>query len=485
MAVPMMQFFDWLDFHANARPADLAIVTPRAKLTYGQLRFVSLGIAARLAKLGIRRGQRVAMYAINPALQCALVVALNRLGVALCILPQEAPRRKAGLEALRFDWFLTDGEEEAPCNRIPIGLGWLTTSEPDPAQEFTGFSSPDDICLILMSSGTTSAAKPIGYTVRQMENRIIWRGFGEQATHSGEKTALLSGLASMMGFHISFGTMWGGGTMYIGWDSEAILQIIAAERIDRLFGSPPLLAKTMDTLDAKPADVSSLRLVYAGGDSIPPALAQRIMTKLCKNLLGGFGMNETGQIASVSVARSGFKSDLVGYLYPWAEAQSVDEEDKVLPPDTEGRLRFRSASTSDGYLENPEATAAYFKDGWFYPGDVGWVTRDRMLVFSGRRSEFIKAKGAKINPSKIDQVVAGQPGVTECAAFGVPQSDGIDEIWLGIAGAPDLSALKAYCRDKLGDFAPARFLKLDKIPRNESGKILRWRLTEMARESRS
>ena len=480
----MMQLFDWLDFHANARPTDLAIVTPRAKLTYGQLRFVSLGIAARLTKLGVRRGQRVAMYAVNPALQCALVVALNRLGVAVNILPHEAPRRKAGLEVLRYDWVLTDSDEETPGNKIPLALEWLTTSEPDPTLDLTGFSNPDDICLILMSSGTTSAAKPIGYTVRQIENRIMWRGFGEQATHSGEKTALLSGLASMMGFHITFGTMWGGGTMYIGWDAENVLSIVASERIERLFASPPLLAKTMDALDAKPVDVSSLRLVYAGGDSIPVPLARRITNKLCKNLLGGFGMNETGQIASVSVARSGFKNDLVGYLYPWAEAQSVDEDDRVLPPDTEGRLRFRSASTPDGYIENPEATAAYFKDGWFYPGDVGWVTRDRMLVFSGRRSEFIKSKGAKINPSKIDQTIFGQPGITECAAFGVPAKDDLDDIWLGYVGEPDLAALKAFSKDKLGDFAPAHFLKVDKIPRNESGKILRWRLTEMAREGK-
>ncbi len=478
----MMQFFDWLDFHANARPADIAIVSPRVKLTYGQLRITSKGIAARLSKLGLKPGQRVALYAVNPALQCAIVVALNRLAVAVCILPFEAPRRKAGLEVLEYDWVLTDdAEEEVRGRKIPVAIDWLT-SEIDPSLELRGFSNPDDICLILMSSGTTSAAKPIGYTVRQMENRIMWRGFGEQATHSGEKTALLSGLASMMGFHITFGTFWGGGTMYIGWDAENVVRLIANERIDRLFGSPPLLAKTMDTLDAKPMDVSCLRLVYAGGDSIPVALARRITGKMCKNLLGGFGMNETGQIASVSVTRSGFQNNLVGYLYPWAEAQSVDEDDKVLPPDTEGRLRFRSASTSDGYVENPEATAEYFKDGWFYPGDVGWVTRERMLVFSGRRKEFIKTKGARINPSKIDQLVAGQPGIAECAAFGVPSDDDLDEIWLGYAGNPDLAALQAFCKDKLGDFAPAHYLKIDKVPRNESGKVLRWRLTEMVKE---
>src|SRR5690242_16643134 len=168
----MMQFFDWVDFHANARPNDLAIVTPRAKLTYGQLRFVSQGIAARLTKLGVRHGQRVAMFALNPALQCALVVALNRFGVAVCILPMEAPRRKAGLEALQFDWLLSDSDEDAPGNKIPLQLEWLTTSEPDATLELKGFSNPNDMCLILMSSGTTSAAKPIGYTVRQMENRI-------------------------------------------------------------------------------------------------------------------------------------------------------------------------------------------------------------------------------------------------------------------------------------------------------------------------
>jgi long-chain acyl-CoA synthetase len=105
-----------------------------------------------------------------------------------------------------------------------------------------------------------------------------------------------------------------------------------------------------------------------------------------------------------------------------------------------------------------------------------------MLVFSGRRSEFIKTKGAKINPNKIDELAASQPGIVECAAFGVPQDDDLDQIWLSYAGDPDLAALQAFCKEKLGDFAPGHYLKVDKVPRNESGKILRWRLTEMVKE---
>jgi len=479
-----MHFFDWLDFHANARPADIAIVTPRVKLTYGQLRPISLALAARLHGLGLRRGQRVALLALNPALQIALIVALNRLGVALCILPQEAPRRKAGLDALAFDWYLTDAQEESRAKQIPVALEWLNTNEPAAGIELNGFANDDDICLIMMSSGTTSAPKPIGYTVRQMEYRIMWRGFGEQATVPGERTALLQGLASMMGFHITFGTLWGGGTIYMGWDAKNVVPLIAGERIHRLFASPPLLQQTMDAFEQNPADVSSLRLVYLGGDSIPTALAHRITQKFCANLLGGFGMNETGQIAAVSVARSNFKSEQVGFLYPWAEAQSVDDDDNVLPPGTEGRLRFRSKSTSDGYLENPEATAAQFKDGWFYPGDSGWITQDRMLVFSGRRAETIKTKGAKIAPHKIDQTVANYPGIKEAAAFGVAGSDDTDEIWLAVVSDQpiDIAALKAFCAEKMGAYAPAHFLQIDKLPRNEGGKILRWALMDMARE---
>jgi len=479
-----MHFFDWLDFHASARPADTAIVTPRVTLTYGQIRPISLSLAARLHGLGVRRGQQVALFALNPALQIALIAALNRLGAAVCILPREVPRRKAGLEALAFDWYLTDAQEESGAKQIPIALDWLNANEPTTGIDVSGFASPGDICLIMMSSGTTSAPKPIGYTVRQMEYRIMWRGFGEQATIPGERTALLQGLASMMGFHIAFGTLWGGGTIYMGWDAKNVVALIAGERIHRLFASPPLMQQTMDAFEQKPANVSSLRLVYLGGDSIPTTLARRITQSFCANLLGGFGMNETGQIAAVSVARSNFKIEQVGFLYPWAEAQAVDDEDDVLPRGTEGRLRFRSKSTSDGYLENPEATAAQFKDGWFYSGDSGWVTQDRMLVFSGRRTETIKTKSAKIAPHKIDQMVAGYPGIKEAAAFGVAGADDTDEIWLAVVSdrTLDMAALRDFCGEKMGAYAPAHFMQIDKLPRNEGGKILRWALMDMARE---
>jgi acyl-CoA synthetase (AMP-forming)/AMP-acid ligase II len=135
-----------------------------------------------------------------------------------------------------------------------------------------------------------------------------------------------------------------------------------------------------------------------------------------------------------------------------------------------------------GYLNDPEANAEHFKDGWFYPGDTGHISEDRVLTVTGRVSERINAGGVKVSPEIVEQAILPFEGIAECAAFGAPDAIGAEQIWLAIVANKDLDfeELRKHCTAKLGVRAPRQFLTLAALPRNETGKVLRAELVELA-----
>ena len=486
----MLQIPDWIDFEAALYPQTVALAEPFVTLTYGQLSRGSIAAARKLKDQGVARGHTAAVQAVSPGLQLILMLALHRLGVTACMLPQEAPRRRAGLEALSFDWLITAHDEKistAPV--IPVGLDWLTALQLTDAVWPGGFESADEISLISISSGTTSPPKPMPFTLEVLEKRIVWRSWGgDLITGHGSKTMVMGGLGTMNGFLSLMGVLWCGGTAYMGWPPDQVPGLVADEKIERLFSSVYFLARTLEAARAGAVmDFSSLKLIHAGGDFLSAHLVRQVTQSLCPNLQADFGTNEVGRIAMKSVGVAGFHAQDAGPICPWAQVQAVNEKDEVLPPGREGHLRFKSPLMVPGYLNHPEATQKRFRNGWFYSDDIGWVTADRMLVVSGRATEFIQTGEDRFNPVEIDQAVAGHPAIIEAAAFGVLGTDTLHEIWLALVPRTPITdaELRAFCAEKLGARAPRHFVRMDALPRSETGKVMRHLLAQMARKTRA
>ena len=162
----------------------------------------------------------------------------------------------------------------------------------------------------------------------------------------------------------------------------------------------------------------------------------------------------------------------------------LDEAGRQVPDGTEGIVRLRSPYSVSGYLGDAEETATAFRDGWFYPGDVGCVTRNDLLIIAGRAKEILNLGGAKLRPQSIEQALASFPGVVEAAAFGVSNGLGIEEPWAAIVCGSKLDGneLRAHCRRLLpGTHVPVQFVTVDALPRNETGKLDRSRLVELAK----
>jgi acyl-coenzyme A synthetase/AMP-(fatty) acid ligase len=133
------------------------------------------------------------------------------------------------------------------------------------------------------------------------------------------------------------------------------------------------------------------------------------------------------------------------------------------------------------YYKNPEATYKSFKDGWFYSGDRGFLNADGSLILSGRNDELINRGGVKIDPYLIDQFLIDYPGIKDAAAFEVQNTIGISDIGLALVVPENfnLEKLKLELLKKFGRSGiPNQFYNLQKIPRNQMGKIMRFELTQ-------
>jgi acyl-coenzyme A synthetase/AMP-(fatty) acid ligase len=159
------------------------------------------------------------------------------------------------------------------------------------------------------------------------------------------------------------------------------------------------------------------------------------------------------------------------------ELEAVDEDGNRLPAGVEGILRTRSDELAHYVVDDPD-TALLFRDGWFYPGDIGSVRGDGMVVITGRSSEVINRGGSIIAPELIERVLLSHPDVSEAAAFGVPVRPGIEEIWAAVITRSrlDEEKLKAYCRQRLAEKTPDVIRSVTAIPRTPTAKIKRGQL---------
>ena len=418
-----------------------------------------------------------------------LIAALNRMGCVPLSLPRplKADVAISLPQGLVVDRILVEQpfDGTSPAGSVDVDPDWLKTANDEVTEwQQPGLRDGDATAHIFTSSGTTSAFKAVGFSTRQLEARIFKRSIGVFGSGRTGKSMCQLGLRSQVGFNAVFSTLWVGGTVFLGWPDAAVPALVARNGIERVEGSPAQYQATLRGSDPSAFDLSTLRFAIIAGSTTPQPLIAGIKAKLCRVLINLYGTTEVGPIA-FGPLRAGDAPGRCGQIVPWMHAQAVDQDGNPLPAGAEGNLRFRCEGMATTYLNDPQASSDYFRDGWFYPGDIGVVTEQRGLSISGRSAERINAGGVKVAPAIVEDVVISYEGVLDCAAFGVPDGMGVDKIWTAIVvdRQINLDGLRKHCEAQLGARAPHHFLTLSELPRNEAGKILRTKLSQLARES--
>jgi len=231
-------------------------------------------------------------------------------------------------------------------------------------------------------------------------------------------------------------------------------------------------------------DAASLRFVRSCSSALSPATMQGYEEMFGAPILQAFGMTEAAhQAMSNPLPPRERKPGSIG-LPTGVQVTVLDDGGRELPCGQEGELALKGANVTHGYLNNPEATAASFTNGWFRTGDLARTDEDGYVFLLGRIKELINRGGEKISPLEVDDILLSHPKIAEAVTVAVHHDIYGEEVEAVVALKPGESAEAAeiigFCREKLADFkAPKAIRFVPEIPRSATGKIQRRRLLEL------
>jgi acyl-coenzyme A synthetase/AMP-(fatty) acid ligase len=282
------------------------------------------------------------------------------------------------------------------------------------------------------------------------------------------------GFSTVLGTLIPFMTHTNGGLLCLANGGAAALQLIRAFGVTYLAGSVAQLQDTARALrGASPPP--TLRTIFPAGSAIPRQLLIELRARLASHVFGMYNSTEMGRITVFEAEDMGRGAGAVGHVAPSVSLEIVDGSGRPLPPGQDGAIRVRSPELAVYVGDDGKAVPATDADGWFYPGDMGRLEADGMLMITGRTSEVMNLGGMMVAPEAVEDVLRLDGRFADLAVTGVPSPNGIDQVWAAVVCAEpfDEKAVLAAARVRLNERTPARLVAVERIPRNENGKVMR------------
>jgi acyl-coenzyme A synthetase/AMP-(fatty) acid ligase len=217
--------------------------------------------------------------------------------------------------------------------------------------------------------------------------------------------------------------------------------------------------------------------IVSFGATLSESLRERTTARLATALHDCYGSREVGSVSRISAADSGG----IGVVRPTCEVDVVDEHGRSLPRGQLGRLRIKTPFMHREYVGNPEATAEFFRDGWFHSGDLAIMHGPRHVRIMGRADDLLNVGGTKMLPTSIEELVLRAVNAKDVGVSSVRNQHGVEELLIGVAEAPlDDRELQDRISTALRwlQFGTVHLARLPTIPRNAGGKIQRDQLKQ-------
>jgi acyl-CoA synthetase (AMP-forming)/AMP-acid ligase II len=471
-------------------------------LTYAQLASRVETLAGRLAMAGVRRGDRVALSLPNGPEYIQVLLAITALGAAA------APLNPAYTEP-EYSFYLTDIAPRlflVPASRpaaaiaaaegCSVAVLMVQPAEDGPpglhlpSKEVTSEASfeagqPDDVAVVLHTSGTTSRPKQVPLRQRNMmaSARTI-------AAHYRLGSADVA-FCVMPLFHVhglvasTLATLGSGGSVIVPrrFTPQRFWRQAREHGATWLSAGPTLHQMILDAgagVGHAAGPPESLRFARSCSSALSPALLERAEQAYGVPMLEAYGMTEAShQMSSNPLPPASRIPGSVG-VQTGTEIGIADRTGALLAQGEVGEVVIRGPGVMSGYVANPTATAEAFYGDWFRTGDLG-VIRDGYLYLEGRIKEMILRGGENISPVEIEQVLLGHPAVRDAVCFGISDEKYGELVGAAVtlSAAAEAGELIDHCRQQLAAFkVPSSIRILDQIPRTATGKVQRRRVAE-------
>jgi long-chain acyl-CoA synthetase len=507
----------------NVARADVDwVVQDDRRFTYGEHDRLARVLAGSLARLGVRRGDRVALVSANVPEWVVTWWACAILGATLVPLNAwwKAEELEFGLSDSRSKVLIGDARRVAlvrdrlaslpelqhvfvidgPADAAVRSFGELIDYPGDPGMPESPIAE-DDVLAILYTSGTTG--KPKGATVshRQaianVQNIIVMgvaqamRGTPPPEAEAGLQSASLlvvplfhvtGCLSTMM---LSYATGAKVVLMPVGrFDPDVAMQTIERERVTAIGGVPTIMWRILESPNLDTYDLTSVKRASYGGAPAAPELVERIervFPHMRKTLTTAYGLTETASVATAHGGDDYFAHPgSVGRAAPTVELRVVDERGRDVPAGERGEIWIKGPTVmAHGYWHRPDANAAAFTDGWFHTGDIGYLDADGFLYLVDRAKDMIIRGGENVYCVEIENVLFDHPDVVDAAVVGVAHKTLGEEVKAVVQLRPGSTTtaddLRNWCRERLANFKVPEYVELrdEPLPRNPAGKVLK------------
>ena len=508
LGYPEISLGDMLRRSAAESPENTAIYYSESKTTFRELDNLADRFGEALQDLGIRKGERVAIYLPNiPQFVFAYYGALRVGAIVVTVSPLYKERELAHIlsdsgakvlicwnklnlyvEAVRektkvSDVITTDSYPKSDADNLKAFLAKYHGS-PKPVP----IDPKKDHALLQYTGGTTGIPKGAMLTHCNLVVNTV-----QFSTWLGMKAGSEVHLSVLPFFHIYGMTVAMNVPVYTSSpmvlipdarDISAILREIDKYKPTIFCGVPAMYIALIDQPDIQRHNLRSIRVCVSGASPLPIQVQRRFEELTGGRLVEGYGLTETSPVTHVNPLDDPDKnrSGSIGIPISDTEAKIVDLEtgDHDLPSGTPGELVVRGPQVMVGYWNSPEETKMALRGGWFYTGDIAAMDRDGYFRIVDRKKDMINVSGLKVWPREVEEVLYEHPAIKEAAAFAVPDPTSGEAVKAYVVlkdeskGKVIASEIIAFCKEKIAAYKAPKIVEFrDALPKSSVGKILR------------
>ena len=530
---PTQTLVDMLDVSVRRHRRRVALEFFGAETTYAELGDQVARAANALRKLGVRRGDRVALVLPNCPQHVVAFYAILRIGaIAIEHNPLYTERElrhqfedhgakvaivwdkvsgtvvafppDVGVQTvvsvdvtrampLRIRVALRLPVKKARDSRTALTVGravagavaWSTLTDASRINRRVAGPELGDIAVLQYTSGTTGSPKGAILThsnlranASQGEAWVPGLRPGMEVFYGVLPMFHAYGLTLCLTFAMSMGARL---VLFPKFDEKLVLDAMRTTPATFLPAVPPIYDRLVTAATAKGVSLRGIRFAISGAMNLPIDTVTRWETTTGGLLVEGYGMTETSPVALGNPIGPSRRPGTVGVPFPSTDIRVVDPADPIVDRgiDEEGELLIRGPQVFSGYWNRPSETAeTLLPGGWLRTGDIVRVSADGFVTIVDRIKELIITGGFNVAPSEVESVLLSHPSVADAAVVGLPSASGGEDVIAVVVLAPgatlDLNDVREWAKSYLASYkVPRRIEVVDELPRNIVGKVLR------------
>ena len=502
---PDIGLANWFRQRAERTPERAALEFEGGRWTYEQMQQEIEGCAARLQALGVARGDRVAFLGLNQPMFFFAMFAAARLGAIFVPLNFRltGPELAFMLNDCTAKVLIVDAQLHPVIAAVRDDLKTVTAllaaEEPEawvsgslPATEHVAVGE-DDVAMIMYTSGTTGRPKGAMLT----HGNFWWNN--TNALHAIDFAQDDVTLVAAPVFHIgglnvtTLVTLQKGGLVVLqrAFDPGKALADIMAHRVTTMFGVPAMFQFMAQHPTFEASDLSTVRVLVVGGAPCPEPVLKAYLARNVQ-MQQGYGLTETAPMVSFLAPEFALsKVGSSGKPALFVEVKLVDGKGhQVVEPGAKGEVLVRGPNITTGYWNLLEATrAAIDEEGWFRTGDVAYLDEEGFVYICDRVKDMIISGGENVYPAEIESGLMRHPAIAEVAVIGEPDEKWGERVVAVAVLKPGHNLTIEELRTFAGEFLaryklPSRLALVATLPRNATGKLLKYQLRETFAQTR-